>query len=300
MDARADLRALLASGAAIVAPGAYDPMTGKAIEALGFRAVYCGGEMTGHHLGVTEPLLTMTEQVNVAGRIAAAIRLPVIVDADAGFGDPVHVARCVREFEAAGVAAIHIEDQVFPKRLAYTQNVEYVVSREEFSDKIKAALDARRDPDFVIIGRTDAWKAANGSPEEGLARAQMLADLGVDVIFPVHNSEPLAVQQFREAVPDTPMMAMLGRLLGIRDHFEFLESEDLLQRGYALQVFTATYAVAMAPVIAMYRRLRETGRVSFDFPLGESDFVEARDWLDEALGLSTMLATEAATTEPVP
>jgi 2-methylisocitrate lyase-like PEP mutase family enzyme len=288
---------MLRSGKPIVAPGAYDAMTGRAIEALGFSAIYCGGEMTGHHLGVTEPLLTLTEQVSVAARIAASVNIPVIVDGDAGFGDPVHVARCVRDFEAAGVAGIHIEDQVFPKRVAYTQNLEYVVSRTEYADKIKSALDARRDENFLIIGRTDAWKAANGSQAEGIERAHLLAELGVDVIFPVHNSEPEAVARFREAVPDVPMMAMLGRLLGIRDHFEFLDSADLFARGYALQVFTATYALAMAPVIAIYRRLRETGKFEFDVQLDEKEFVITRDWLDEALGLSSMLETEAATVD---
>jgi 2-methylisocitrate lyase-like PEP mutase family enzyme len=296
LSVRQDLRAMLRTATPIVAPGAYDAMTGKAIERLGFKAIYCGGEMTGHHLGVTEPLLTLTEQVDVAARIASSVGIPVIVDGDAGFGDPVHVARCVRDFEAAGVAGIHIEDQVFPKMLSYTQNKEFVVSRSEYADKIKAALDARRDPDFLIIGRTDAWKAENGSHEEGLERAQLLAELGVDVIFPLHNSEPEAVLAFREAVADVPMMAMLGRLLGIRDHFEFTDSASLFQSGYVLQVFTATYAVAMAPVIELYKRLRETGRFTFDMRLAEEDFVRTRDWLDDALGLQAMLKSEAQTT----
>ena len=99
---RSNLRARLQRGETIVAPGAYDPLSARVVQALGFTAVYTGGYMTGAHTSITEPLLTLTEQVEVAQKVAHAVDLPVLTDAGAGYGDPLHVMRCVREFEAAG------------------------------------------------------------------------------------------------------------------------------------------------------------------------------------------------------
>ena len=110
---RSDLRARLNRGETIVAPGAYDPISARIVETLGFPAVYTGGYISGAHLAVTEPLMTMTEQVEVARRVARAVDLPVIADAGAGYGDPVHTMHSVRTYEDAGLAGMHIEDQVF-------------------------------------------------------------------------------------------------------------------------------------------------------------------------------------------
>ncbi len=117
--------------------------------------------MSGAHLAVTEPLMTLTEQAEVGARIARSVDLPLICDADAGYGEPVRAMHTVRTFEKAGVAGIHIEDQVFPKRASYHTGLEHVIPLDEFLDKMKYALQARTDPDFLIIGRTDAsrrWK----------------------------------------------------------------------------------------------------------------------------------------------
>src|SRR5512136_2895087 len=108
----------------IVAPGAYDALTAKVVESLGFKAAYMGGWISGAHLCVTEPLMTLTEQVTNASWCTRVLKIPFIVDADAGFGEPVHTYRAVQEFERAGVAAIHIEDLVFPKRAHYHKGIE--------------------------------------------------------------------------------------------------------------------------------------------------------------------------------
>ena len=118
---RQGLRERLQRGETIAAPGAYDPLSARVVQALGFSAVYTGGYMTGAHTAITEPLLTLTEQVDVAKKVVQAVDLPVLSDAGAGYGDPLHVMRCVREFEGAGLAGIHIEDQVFPKRAPTTR-----------------------------------------------------------------------------------------------------------------------------------------------------------------------------------
>ena len=178
MSARSDLKNRLTSGKTIVAPGAYDPVSARLVQSLGFDTIYTGGYMTGAHLAVTEPLMTMTEQVEVAARVARAVDLPVICDADAGYGEPVHTMHCVRTFEAAGIAGIHIEDQFYPKRASYHAGLEHVIPAEEFLEKMRYALQARTDPDFLIIGRTDAFTAVEGDMDEAIRRGNALRDLG--------------------------------------------------------------------------------------------------------------------------
>ena len=135
MSVRSDSKNRLTSGKTIVAPGAYDPVSARLVQSLGFDTIYSGGYMTGAHLAVTEPLKTMTEQVEVAARVARAVDLPVICDADAGYGEPVHTMHCVRTFEAAGIAGIHIEDQFYPKRASYHAGLEHVIPGEEFLER---------------------------------------------------------------------------------------------------------------------------------------------------------------------
>jgi len=159
-------RQMLKDGETIVSVGAFDPLTARFVEMAGFNSVYVGGWTTGAHLGCSEPLATLTEQVETAGRVARMVNLPVVVDAHAGFGDPVHVMRTVREFEASGVAAIHIEDQVFPKRVHYHKGVKHVVPVEEMVAKIRLVFALAGIPDFALIARTDAgrrrWRFRRG------------------------------------------------------------------------------------------------------------------------------------------
>ena len=164
---RSRLKRLLDSGKTVVAPGAYDAIGARVVQALGFQAVYTGGYMSGAHLTVTEPLMTMTEQIDVAARVAGAVDLPVIVDGNAGFGDPLHTWRTVNAYEDAGLAGIHIEDQIYPKRASYHKGLEHIVPIDDFLDKMRHALDARRYDDFVIIGRTDGFSARRGLDGRG-------------------------------------------------------------------------------------------------------------------------------------
>src|SRR5947209_6750271 len=128
---RSTLRAQLQRGATIVAPGAYDPLSARVVQALGFPAVYTGGYMTGAHTSITEPLLTLTEQVEVAQKVARAVDLPVLTDAGAGYGDPLHVMRCVRELEVAAMTGIHIEEQVDRQRASYHKGLDHIVPVQE-------------------------------------------------------------------------------------------------------------------------------------------------------------------------
>ena len=181
MSNAANFRKLLASKKMIVAPGAIDCITGRAIAQAGFPAVYMTGAGTSATLGYPDyGLITMSEMVGNAARIVNSIDIPLISDSDTGFGNELNVYRTVQEFERAGVAAIHIEDQVFPKKCGHLDNKE-LVSREDFIAKIRAAAAARRSKDFCIIARTDSRAVVN--LEEAIERANAALAAGADVAF---------------------------------------------------------------------------------------------------------------------
>lgn len=175
------LRQLLAAEEMVVAPGAYDGLTARLIEAAGFPAVYMTGAGASAAKGYPDyGLLTLTEMAEAAGVISRSVRVPVISDADTGYGNELNVTRTVSEFEMRGIAAIHIEDQVAPKRCGHLAGKE-VISTEEFASKIRAAVAARRDPNFVIIARTDA-RAVVGF-EQAVSRANAALAAGADLAF---------------------------------------------------------------------------------------------------------------------
>jgi 2-methylisocitrate lyase-like PEP mutase family enzyme len=174
-------RELLARDGMIVAPGAYDCITARMIARAGFDCVYMTGAGTAATLGYPDfGLVTMSEMVDNAGRIAGAVELPVIADADTGYGNELNTVRTVREYEARGVAGIHIEDQGFPKKCGHLDDKE-IVPREEWLAKIRAAAAARRSADFTIIARTDARAVAGF--DEAVARGNAALAAGADMIF---------------------------------------------------------------------------------------------------------------------
>jgi 2-methylisocitrate lyase-like PEP mutase family enzyme len=174
-------RALLHRDGMVVAPGAYDCITAKLIEQAGFAAVYMTGAGTAATLGYPDfGLVTMSEMVANAGRITAAVELPVIADADTGYGNELNAFRAVREFERSGVAGIHIEDQEFPKKCGHLEGKQ-IIPREDWLAKIRAAAAARRDRDFTIIARTDARAVAGF--DEAVVRANAALAAGADMAF---------------------------------------------------------------------------------------------------------------------
>ncbi|HLG69727.1 MAG TPA: isocitrate lyase/PEP mutase family protein [Chloroflexota bacterium] len=176
------LRALLGSPDPVVAPGAYDALSARLIEAAGFPAVYMTGFGTSaSYLGRPDVgLMTMAEMVDQARRIVQAVGVPVIADADTGYGNPLNVIRTVHAYENAGVAAIHIEDQVSPKKCGHMEGKQ-VIPAEDMVQKVRAAVAAKSSPDFVLIARTDA-RAVEGF-EPALERCRRYRDAGADVIF---------------------------------------------------------------------------------------------------------------------
>jgi methylisocitrate lyase len=285
-SARSELKAKLNRGETIVAPGAYDAISARIVEGLGFPAVYTGGYMSGAHLAVTEPLMTMTEQVEVARRVAGAVDLPVLCDGGAGYGDPVHTMRAVRTFEDAGLAGMHIEDQVYPKRASYHKGLEHITPLDEFLEKMRYALQARRDKDFLIIGRTDAFSAVEGSREETVRRCLALKDLGVDVVMPRGVVKREDLSYFRKEVPDIPLLVIAGT--------EDISVKDYEELGYKVIIYATTPIIASAIAVSdVYRNLRETGYIG----MSPEEVAERRRRVEEIISLPEYYQVEAETTE---
>jgi 2-methylisocitrate lyase-like PEP mutase family enzyme len=175
------LRALLKQDGMVIAPGAYDCISARVIAQAGFPAVYMTGAGTAATLGYPDyGLVTMSEMAENAGRLAAAVTVPVIADADTGYGNELNVTRTVREYEKRGVAGLHIEDQGFPKKCGHLDD-KTVIPRDEYLAKVRAAAAARRDPDFLLIARTDS-RAVIGF-EEAVTRMNAALEAGADMAF---------------------------------------------------------------------------------------------------------------------
>lgn len=181
MNAAHQLRLLLAQPEIVIAPGAYDGLTARLVEQAGFPAVYMTGAGTAAARGFPDfGLLGMSEMVENASVMACSVKIPLIADADTGYGNELNVTRTVREYEARNVAAIHIEDQVLSKRCGHLDGKQ-IVERDEFIAKIRAAVAARQNPDFVIIARTDARAVV--SLDEAIIRANEALAAGADMAF---------------------------------------------------------------------------------------------------------------------
>src|SRR5579872_6918986 len=201
----ASLRELLSGRETIVAPGAYDALTARLVEQAGFPAVYMTGFGTAASL-LGRPdvgLLTMSQMVDNARRIARAVDLPVIADADTGYGNPLNVIHTVQEYERAGVSAIHIEDQITPKKCGHMENKQ-VISGAEMCEKIRAATEARSSAEFLIIARTDA-RAVEGL-ESALRRARSYREAGADLLFVEAPQSEDEVAEIARAFPDVPLL----------------------------------------------------------------------------------------------
>ena len=199
------LRELLARPDPILAPGVFDGLGARLVEEAGFPAVYMTGFGTAAAL-LGRPdvgLLTMSEMVENAARIAAACDLPVIADADTGYGNALNVIRSVQEYERAGVAAIHIEDQVAPKKCGHMEGKQ-VIPLSEMEAKIRAAVAARRSPDFVIIARTDA-RAVEGM-DSAIQRARRYREAGADVLFVEAAESEDEISAVARALGDLPLL----------------------------------------------------------------------------------------------
>jgi carboxyvinyl-carboxyphosphonate phosphorylmutase len=247
MRATTRLRQMLQAPGIIVAPGAYDGFSARLVEAAGFRAVYMTGAGTAaSHLGQPDlGLTTLTEMANHAGHLAACVSLPVIADADTGYGNVLNVVRTVREYERAGVAGLHLEDQVAPKKCGHIAGKQ-VIPTEEFCDKIRAATEYRTDPDFVVIARTDA-RAVTGL-EDAIERCNRYAEAGADVIF---FEAPQTEDEIHRVAREVKAPLLSNQVPGGRT--PSVKVSELERLGYKIVIYPAV--CMMAAVQAIERSL---------------------------------------------
>lgn len=216
-------------------PGVFSPLVARLAERLGFRAVYLSGAALSASLGVPDiGIVTLSEFADEARRITQATTLPLLCDADTGFGEALSVERTVRLYEAAGAAGLHLEDQLLPKRCGHLSG-KVLVEAEVMVSKIRAAVAARRDPAFVIMARTDARGVTNMN--DALQRARLYLDAGADAIFPEALEGPDEFAQFaRELHRDRPGVPLLANMTEFGKS-PLLDAQTLGQMGYALVLY---------------------------------------------------------------
>ena len=229
-EKRANFRAALATGKLLRMPGAFNPLSAQLIQDKGFEGVYVSGAVLAADLGLPDiGLTTLTEVSQRAGQIARVTDLPALVDADTGFGEPMNVARTVQLIEDAGLAGLHIEDQVNPKRCGHLDGKE-VVDENTALKRIRAAVSGRRDPNFLIMARTDIRGV------EGLAaavdRAKKLVDAGADAIFPEAMAGLEEFAAIRAAV-DVPILANMTEF----GKSELFTTQQLADVGVNIVIF---------------------------------------------------------------
>ena len=268
----ARLRQLLRGPEPVLAPGAYDALSARLVEEAGFPCVYMTGFGTAASL-LGRPdvgLLGMSEMVDNARRIAAAVEVPVIADADTGYGNPINVIRTVQEYERAGVAGIHLEDQVAPKRCGHLEGKQ-VIPVEEMVAKLHAAADARASADFVLIARTDA-RAVEGL-EAALDRARRYRQAGADVLFVEAPQSEAEVEAVASAFPDVPLLfnwAEGGRTPP-------MEYQRLRRLGFKLVIFPiGTLLAATGAIRQLLATIRADGspRATLDRLPGFAEFTD--------------------------
>lgn len=282
------LRELLRRPGIIHVPIAYDALTARIAERVGFRCINLGGYALGASLCTPEPLLCLEDVVAAARRITSAVEIPLLIDVGAGYGEPAHIVRTVREFERAGVAGIRIEDQVFPKRVHYHKGVEHLVPPEVLCAKIRYALEARRDPDFIIGARTDAM--LNEGFDEGVRRANLYLKAGADFVAVFPNN----VEEARQAPAEIKGYVTYINSEGNRLGRPILSLSELEPMGYKMaNDAISAINVAAKAVKDLFERLMRTGRTGMD----QETFVPIRKEIEDTIGLDDYYRIEEETVE---
>ena len=252
-DKRAKFRSALSSGQLQRYPGAFSPLVAKLVSEIGFEGVYVSGAVLSADLGLPDiGLTTLSEVAGRSAQIAAATDLPTLVDADTGFGEPMSAARTITVLEDAGLAGCHLEDQVNPKRCGHLDG-KAVVPAAEMIKRLRAAVAARRDPNFVICARTDA--AGIEGIDSAIDRAMAYADAGADLIFTEALSSPSEFERFRAAV-DTPLLANMTEF----GKSELVTAQQLSDIGYNMVIYpVTTLRLAMYAVEVGLREIHTAG-----------------------------------------
>jgi 2-methylisocitrate lyase-like PEP mutase family enzyme len=215
----------------LVAPGCFDGLSARLVEEAGFEAAYLSGGAVARSMGIPDiGLVTMSEVIERAAQVVSAVKIPVIADADTGYGNAVNLVRSVKEFERTGVAAIHIEDQITPKRCGHLDGKE-VIPTAEMEKKLEAALASRSDPDFCIIARTDA-RGVHGL-EDAIHRGRAFAKLGVDAVFVEAPQSEAELEEIPRALPNVPLLVNVFK----GGKTPMLTVDRLQQLGYRIAIY---------------------------------------------------------------
>jgi methylisocitrate lyase len=259
-EKRARLRERLASGELLRFPGAFNPLSARLIEDTGFEGVYISGAVLSAELGL--PDIGLTTLSEVAGRgqqISRMTELPAIIDADTGFGEPLNVARTVQTLEDAGVAGLHIEDQVNPKRCGHLDG-KAVVDAETATKRIRAAVDVRRDPNLLIMARTDI-RATDGLAA-AVDRAKALVDAGADAIFPEAMADLAEFEAIRRAI-DVPILANMTEF----GKSELFTTQQLADVGVNIVIYPVSLLrVAMGAAERALETIQREGSLKSEVP----------------------------------
>jgi len=252
LNQRKRLKELLARNRLLLAPGAFDGLSARLVEEAGFEAVYLSGGAVARSFGLPDiGLMTMSEVIERARQVVSAVHIPVIADADTGYGNALNVVRTVREFDCVGVAAMHIEDQVTPKRCGHLEGKE-VIPLAEMEQKLAAALEARADPDFAIIARTDS-RAIRGL-DHAIERAQAFARLGADAVFIEAPESEAELETIAHSIREVPLMVNMFK----GGKTPLLPASRLEEMGYRIAIFpsdTQRAAIhAMKEALAVLKR----------------------------------------------
>jgi methylisocitrate lyase len=280
------LSALIRGNDLIVAPVALNPIMARLAEEAGFKAIYLSGGSLGWLKCVTEANLTLPELAEVAVDMRAACKLPIVLDAGGGWGDPVHVHRTIALSEAAGFSAIEIEDQLLPRRVEHHVGIDHLIPTELMLKKIAAARDARTDPDLVIIARTNARRV--GGLDEAMRRAEAFHKAGADMLFCYTRSAD-ELRIMGERLP--PPLMMFAPPDGFGTFA--LSERDLARLGYRLAASSGTAFAAMVKAVRQSYQCLAQGRMDpFLGPGGADQEMKAAQ---EACGLDRLLQIERAT-----
>ena len=258
---RQRLRKRLASGPVVIAPGIYDAYGARLVEQAGFEAVYMTGNgVSASLLGRPDVgLVDLTMITSHARRVAAAVDIPLICDADTGYGNAVNVRRTVEEFEAAGVAAIHLEDQASPKRCGQLPGARPVIELAEAVGKVEAAVAARRDPDFIIIARTDAAEAHG--LDEAIRRGKAFRKAGADVIFVEMKSGPTILEDLKRVTSEVGAPCLVN--MGAGGKLDELDTKGLGRLGLRIAIYPglerAAAGFAVREALAVLKKDGNTG-----------------------------------------
>ena len=215
----------------LVAPGCFDGLSARLVEEAGFEAAYFSGGAVARSMGLPDiGLVTMSEVIERAAQVVSAVKIPVIADADTGYGNAINLVRTVREYERVGVTAIHIEDQITPKRCGHLDGKE-VISLPEMIKKLEAALASRADPNFCIIARTDA-RGVHGL-DDAISRARAFAQLDVDAVFVEAPQSESELEQIPRALPNIPLLVNVFK----GGKTPMLPAERLEKMGYRIAIY---------------------------------------------------------------